>query len=257
MMHPSRTQHTGTSVGQAMDFGEVKYHWKRVGNFDTNKRAWGCLDEDADYHLVVRMTRLSKILRGMFWRRLRKDPRTHLALFWQQKAVWQNSKVAPRKEGWNVGCLKKRCSASRLFRDAGILGEIKEKLENHDDTAIAHYLKIELPVWYPMPAACWPQGKSLVKAMLAEAPSLQIYRKWLINFHHIWIGQLPRPAKWMDTRTPNIGWNYTLWDNDKYLAANGKSNNWFFASEKWHGVADVAHIVCMNLAVYAGRIRNA
>lgn len=63
------------------------------------------------------------------------------------------------------------------------------------------------------------------------------------NFHHIWIGQLPRPAKWMDTWiAKHPDWNYTLWDNDKVFGRQWKNQriiDFYASKKKWHGVADV------------------
>jgi len=63
------------------------------------------------------------------------------------------------------------------------------------------------------------------------------------NMHHIWVGPLERPAKWMDTWIKNHpDWNYTLWDNDKVFSRkwrNQKIVDLYAARKQWHGVADV------------------
>lgn len=63
------------------------------------------------------------------------------------------------------------------------------------------------------------------------------------NLHHIWVGPLPAPTKWLDTwieKHPD--WNYTLWDNEKVFSRtwrNQKQIDYYKSVGKWHGVADL------------------
>jgi mannosyltransferase OCH1-like enzyme len=63
------------------------------------------------------------------------------------------------------------------------------------------------------------------------------------NLHHIWVGPLPPPLKWMNTwKNNHPDWNYILWDNEKVFSRKWKCQEQIeFYKNKgiWHGVADL------------------
>lgn len=160
MMHPSRTQYRDYLLDKLVDFGKVKISMDRgLGILDTSRRAWEMFDKDSDYHLVIQDDAvIGKNFRENVLKQIEKKP-THAFSFYfgNRKRFYRTARLAAAQGGvemnwlsWGVAiCLPTMIIPEMLE----FLGEITGKLENHDDTAIAHYLKkIELPVWYPMPS---------------------------------------------------------------------------------------------------------
>ena len=63
------------------------------------------------------------------------------------------------------------------------------------------------------------------------------------NMHHIWVGPLERPKKWMDTwPEKHPGWNYKLWDNEAVFGRKWRNQaqiDHYRDKGIWHGVADL------------------
>ena len=63
------------------------------------------------------------------------------------------------------------------------------------------------------------------------------------NMHHIWVGPLERPRRWMDTWTEkHPEWTYTLWDNERVFSRKWRNQRLvdiYRTRGVWHGVADV------------------
>ncbi|XOB41789.1 MAG: glycosyltransferase family 32 protein [Candidatus Nealsonbacteria bacterium] len=61
--------------------------------------------------------------------------------------------------------------------------------------------------------------------------------------HHIWVGPLKRPKKWMDTwPAKHPDWNYILWDNRKVFNKswiNQKQIDFYKSRREWPGIADI------------------
>lgn len=173
MMHPSRTQYRDYLLDKLVDFGKVKISMDRgLGILDTSRRAWEMFDKDSDYHLVIQDDAvIGKNFKENVLKQIEKKP-THAFSFYfgNRKRFYRTARLAAAQGGvemnwlsWGVAiCLPTMIIPEMLE----FLGEITGKLENHDDTAIAHYLKkIELPVWYPMPSLVDHRNeKSLVES---------------------------------------------------------------------------------------------
>ncbi len=63
------------------------------------------------------------------------------------------------------------------------------------------------------------------------------------KIHQIWVGDKPKPKKWMDTWVEkHPEWDYTLWDNERIKELDIKNKEQFemyWDRKCWHGVADI------------------
>lgn len=61
--------------------------------------------------------------------------------------------------------------------------------------------------------------------------------------HQTWVGDKPRPKKWMDTwKDMHPDWEYKIWDNNtiKELDIQCKEQfDYYWERKMWHGVADI------------------
>jgi len=64
--------------------------------------------------------------------------------------------------------------------------------------------------------------------------------------HQIWVGNNPRPSKWMNTwKTNHPDWQYLLWNEEKIKElglVNEDVYRFYYMMECWHGCADVVRV---------------
>lgn len=126
---------------------------------------------------------------------------------------------------------------------APMLEEFDRQFSRHDDDRISIYAKKNrMKILFPVPSfvdhRCDLPSLAHNKK---SSPAFQFNIPKII--HQLWVGDKPRPEKWMKTwKEKHPEWEYKLWDNNAVFGRSWKNQKHidYYAEHKiWHGVSDL------------------
>jgi hypothetical protein len=258
MAHPSRRQYF-QYLCEKLQLTYAQFSIDQKNNLlENSKSAWMLHDPEASFHLVVQDDAIicenfrekavafiteqeeKRIAAGRSMQGynffLKQDP--NKGPLWSKDGVYTDNVT----RGGVAICLP-------VLHIPTMLAEFDRQRSRHDDDRISEYVKRQgMKILFPVPSLIGHRCD--IPSIANTNKSLEV---WKFSgeepvtipkiIHQLWVGNRPRPTKWMDTwKDAHPDWEYWLWDNDKIrnsLWINQPHLDYFWDHQLWHGVSDV------------------
>jgi hypothetical protein len=257
MMHPKRAKFT-SYLQEKLQLPLSKFSIDQKNNLlENSKASWMLHDPEATHHVVVQddcivcdnfRERVEQFLTERETERIRlnKPPQAYnFFLKRTSRETFEHSKGYYTDNCTRAGLAI--CLPTNLIKP--MLEEFDRQFSRHDDDRISEYLrKHNYKVVFPVPSFIDHriELESLAGNVVGNAAYKFIDAKPITVpkiIHQLWIGDKPRPEKWMRTwKEYNSEWEYRVWDNNAVMSTkwvNQKHVDYYLSRGIWPGVSDV------------------
>ena len=262
MAHPSRQEYF-QELQDKLNIPMSQFAVDKKNNLIENcKAAWRLYDKTADFHVVIQddaivcnyfRERAEQFLNERESERIAKGEPVYGYNFFikreydtvkMESFVRQGYLIEPRNRGGVAICLP-------VNQIESMLRHFNTTNSRHDDERINNWIVANgFKMIFPLPSLVDHNDHNSSLAGNPINQGRQAY-KYIDNMkvtipkiiHQLWIGDKPRPLKWMQTwKEKNPAWEYKLWTDEDILMIrwiNQKHIDYYYKNKVWHGVKDV------------------